>query len=140
MSDQLQDFEQFMKRREDVAKAYVNGDSEPISNIATVESPATFFGPGGGTISGPEAVTSAYIQGASAFETEGESELEILHTAASHNIAYWVGLQRAKVQLKSNPKPVPMDLRITEIFRRDGDDWKLIHRHADTLVEDQKKN
>ena len=33
MNDDLHDFEQFMKRREDAARAYVNGDAEPVSRI-----------------------------------------------------------------------------------------------------------
>jgi hypothetical protein len=27
-------------------------------------------------------------------------------------------------------------LRVTMLFRRDGDDWRLVHRHADPLVRE----
>jgi len=27
-------------------------------------------------------------------------------------------------------------LRVTGVFRRDGDDWRLVHRHADPLVHE----
>jgi hypothetical protein len=45
MNNDLHHFEQFMKRREDVARAYVRSDAEPLGRIVTRVSPATFFGP-----------------------------------------------------------------------------------------------
>ena len=28
-----------------------------------------------------------------------------------------------------------LDLRVTHVYRREGADWRLVHRHADPLVD-----
>ena len=139
MSNELEDFQQFMKQREEIARAYVQGDAAPINSIATQNAPATFFGPGGGRVEGAKEVASSYEKGAASFDIHGESNLEILQMAASDGIAYWVGFQHATAYFRGNPEAVPMKLRITELFRREGNEWKLVHRHADMLAEEQKK-
>jgi hypothetical protein len=48
MTDDLHEFEKFMKWREDAARAYVIGDFAPLGRIATRQSPAAVFGPGAG--------------------------------------------------------------------------------------------
>ena len=94
MNDDLHDFEQFMKRREDAARAYVGGDAAPLGRIVARVSPATFFGPRGGYEQGPDQVYSIYERDAAHF-TSGDTSFEVLHMAASGGIAYWVEFQRA---------------------------------------------
>src|SRR3954468_2617181 len=78
---------------------------------------------------------SRYERDAEAFEPGGDTSFEILHMGASDGLAYWVGFQRATAHLRGRTEPVPFNLRVTEVFRREGGEWKLIHRHADTLKE-----
>ena len=56
---------------------------------------------------------------------------------SGEKLAYWVGLQHATVHMDG--KELPITLRVTELFRRHGDEWLLFHRHADTLTGDQNK-
>ena len=136
MNNDQNDFEQFMKQRSEAALAYINGDAAPLGEIAAGHSPATFFSPSGAYREGAEAVWSQYEFDATNFERGGEGQLEILHMGASDGLAYWVGFQRATARLRGKYETVPFNLRVTELFRRDGDTWKLIHRHADTLLTD----
>jgi len=138
MAEEVQSFEAFMKTRQTVAQAYVQGDSTALAEIVARVLPATFFGPGGGHREGTEIVAAAYARDAESFEPGGETHLEVLHQGASEGIGYWVGFQHAKAKLRGDAKLKPMKLRVTEVFRREGQDWKLVHRHADLLSEAQR--
>jgi len=143
MNNSTLDFEQFMKQRETAARAYVQGNPSPLSRMATHHSPATFFAPMGGYEQGASSVSSKYEHDAASFKPGGDSHFEILQMEAGDEFAYWVGFQRATAQMEGSKEAVPFNLRITEVFRREGNDWKLVHRHADSLVDapahDKKK-
>jgi ketosteroid isomerase-like protein len=134
MESELQDFEEFMKLRATIAQAYVNGDAEPLARISSRDLPGTFFGPGGDYELGAEEVLARYKRDARNF-VSGDTTFEILETGASGELAYWIGFQRATMKLKGRDEVIPMSLRVTEIFRRDREGWKLIHRHADFLKD-----
>jgi ketosteroid isomerase-like protein len=134
MQELTHDFTTFLQERDEAARAYVRGDPGPLGDVVAGASQATFFGPRGGIRQGAQDVWSTYERGAGAFSPGGDSKLEVLDRGESDDIAYWVGLQRARVRLRGDSVLTPIDLRVTEIFRREGDGWKLVHRHADQLV------
>jgi ketosteroid isomerase-like protein len=136
MNNDQQDFERFMQQRSEASRAYVSGEAAPLGEIVARHSPATFFGPRGGYSQGAEAVWSKYEHDAANFESSSENQFETLHMAARDGLAYWVGFHRATVHLRGRAEAVHFNLRLTELFRREGDTWKLIHRHADPLISE----
>jgi ketosteroid isomerase-like protein len=133
------DFETFLKRRADIARAYVNGDASLLDQIVARSGAASFFPPTGGSEKGAEAVAARYDTDVKAFRPGGETSFEILQSAASSDVAYWTGFQSAKVKMQGQDVPVAMKLRVTELFRRVGGEWQLVHRHADPLAEKQER-
>jgi ketosteroid isomerase-like protein len=134
-----QDFEKFLNQREKAASAYINGEAGPLGDLSTSTNPASFMGPGGGEIHGAREVTERYASDARFFATGSTGHFEIIHAEASGDLGYWVGFQRATTYFKGKADPVPFNLRITEIFRKENGQWKLIHRHADPLAEAQER-
>ncbi|HEV7716579.1 MAG TPA: NAD(P)H-dependent oxidoreductase [Steroidobacteraceae bacterium] len=137
---QPSDFDQFMKRRVEVARAYVNGDAAPLDTIVPRSGAASFFPPNGGSEQGAEAVLARYDKDAKVFGSGGDSSFEMLQSGASGDVAFWTGFQSARVKMQGSSEPVAMKLRITEVFRRLGGNWKLVHRHADPMVEPAKRD
>ena len=127
-------FSEFMKTREAAADAYCHGSAEEVVELSTAREPASFFGPDGRIVSGVEPVRSNYRAAASRFGPQGSNAFRIVHEAEGGDIAYWSGVQEAVVEIDG--RPVPMTLRITELFRREEGEWTLVHRHADMLKAD----
>ncbi len=100
MNDDLHNFEEFMKQREEASRAFVNGDIGPLDRIATHTSPATIFGPKGDYVEGADEVNAANASGAKLFESGSECSFEILQMAAHDGLAYWAGIQRSTVRMK----------------------------------------
>ncbi|MBA3823022.1 MAG: hypothetical protein H0X24_03835 [Ktedonobacterales bacterium] len=107
MSSALADFKRFMQQREEAARAYVNGDAQPLLRLSASEAPATFFSPRGDFFEGAEAVVARYATDVASFAMDSDNTFQILQMAASDGLAYWVGLQRALVHMQGQAEPVP---------------------------------
>jgi len=140
MSTQPEAFTQFLHSREAASLDYVRGQPEAFLALAAEHGKASFFPPGGGHVRGAVAVKERQGKDAEAFgEATESSRFEIFHSAADAEVGYWTGLQHAKVQMKGKRELLSMTLRVTEVFRKEAGEWKIVHRHADMLAEPQAK-
>jgi ketosteroid isomerase-like protein len=139
MSKQLKDFRHFMRtERHAAANAYVSGDPTPVSELSVTRDPATFYGPGGGVVTGAKNVIRNNNRSAQGFAPGSRSKFKVIQLAADGDLAFWTGIQSAKVQLRGKAGKVTMNLRVTEVFRQMKSGWKLVHRHADMLTKATK--
>jgi ketosteroid isomerase-like protein len=48
--------------------------------------------------------------------------------------AYRQALERQEARLTGREDMARISLRVTMVFRREGDTWKVVHRHADPIT------
>ena len=60
---------------------------------------------------------------------------EIVAAEARGELAYTVALEHTTASV-NGAEPTPYVLRVTTIFRREGGEWKVVHRHGDALGAD----
>lgn len=51
----------------------------------------------------------------------------------SGDMAYTAGLEHISVSVDGKPRT--FTLRATQVYRREGGEWKVAHRHGDTVTE-----
>jgi hypothetical protein len=53
---------------------------------------------------------------------------------ATSELVCLLDLEHWKVRVGDRPDVEPVDLRVTTTLRREGDDWKIVLRHADPIT------
>lgn len=130
-------FDRFLHRYEAANTAFVNGDPEPWLAITSEQDPASIFGGFGGTgESGVADVLERYRLAARAFQPSGAVvDFDYLVKDVRGKIAYTVAIERADVLFAGQTERRPQVLRVTMIFRFEQGRWRIVHRHADTMIE-----
>lgn len=130
------DFERFLKRYEAANTAFVNGDPSQWLAMTARKDPVSIFGGFGGLgDAGLAAVHQRYLLAATAFQPGGTAvDFQYLVKDVQGRLAYTVAIERSHVMYTGQTELKPQVLRATMLFRRDHGEWKIIHRHADTMT------
>jgi ketosteroid isomerase-like protein len=128
-----QDVAALIARWSEAAQLYIDGDLRAYAAIARHAEDYTLLPPQGGDArSGFDGSDDAVEWTARTFRG-GQADLEVVHTYTSGDLAVLVAVERQAGAVGDLP-PQDWSLRITLVFRREGTDWRLVHRHADPLV------
>ena len=66
---------------------------------------------------------------------EGEPiRFERISEYATADLAYILEIERTRAKAGGADEMSPISLRVTTIFRREDDGWRIVHRHADPIT------
>jgi ketosteroid isomerase-like protein len=126
--------QRLLEQKARTQRAWVNGEVSP--EIFGQRAHVTLLNPFGGYSGRGQEGVQAVQQGAIAHFVGSASEVEseLLHAIVSDDLAVLVMIERSQVRLKGYDEPRPWLLRVTQVFQREGDEWRSVHRHADPLL------
>jgi len=128
------DLGELVERVQEAAGALIQGDVRRYFALVNEAPDYTLMPPTGGpTRHGPDTSAASIEALEEFFAGAGEADFEIEQSYASGDLAVLVGVERQHGRVGGLPDQ-DWSLRVTLVFRREGSDWRLVHRHADALV------
>lgn len=126
---------ELLQRMRVAAAAYIRGDVRDYLELFDHPDDYSLMPPYGGETRLGFQPTEAELDATSEFFATGEAELEVQHTYVSGDLVVLVAVERQHGEVAGLPDQ-DLSLRVTIVFRRAGDRWQIVHRHADPLVEE----
>ncbi len=112
--------------------ALMRGDIETYRSIVTFSQDFTLMSPFGGTPSHGRDMTTETWQAMGRFFRNGTFAQDVVQTYASEDMVVLALIEHCSAEVGGLPHQDWL-LRVTLVYHRNGEDWLLVHRHADPL-------
>jgi ketosteroid isomerase-like protein len=118
----------------DAEFALHNGDSAPRRALWSSIEPVSVLGALQNAF-GQAGINGLFAQLGKAFSNCTSFEYEVLACDVIGDMAYMACLEHTSVSVDG--KPGTYTLRVTQVFRREGGAWRVVHRHGDMGPQDK---
>lgn len=135
-----QSFQKFLQEWEAAQTRFINGDPTLWKQHTSQRADVTILGGFGGEgEKGWNAVGARYDWASSQYQAgRATMKVDYLSVVVSGDLAFTAGVERQhNVRVGGQRETTQRALRATQVFRKEGDRWKLLHRHADQMTEKQ---
>ena len=127
------DVDELVERMQEAADAHMRGDIRHYLSLFDYADDYTLMPPYGGETRHGSVYTDEVVAETSASFASGEATLELETSYVAGDMVVLVAVERQHGEVGGTPDQ-DWSLRVTLVFRRSGERWELMHRHADPLV------
>ena len=124
---------ELIQRSAEAAKAYIRGDMRTYFTLIRHGDDYTLMSPFGGEPTRGFDTSPERLEALERYFRNSEAELDVVQTYTSGDLVVLVVIERQHGEVGGLPDQ-DWSLRVTWVFRRDGSEWRQVHRHADPLV------
>lgn len=111
-----------------------NGDSAPRRALWSRNEPVSVLG-AWRTAHGQAELDELFTRLAGSFSDCTAYAFELLAYDVVGSMAYTAGLEHTSASVDGEPRTYT--LRATQVYRREDGEWRVAHRHADTVSDDR---
>ena len=129
------DFAELMAEARRALDAIAKGDASIYKQILSSSEEVTLANPFGGVARGRTAVVERVELAASNFRDGEVVSLETVSQLVSGDLAYTFEIERFRSRVAGADEFTEIALRTSCVYRLEGGEWKVLHRHADPRVE-----
>ena len=122
-----------VRQTEQAAAALISGDIRRYFTLTKHADDFTLLAPFGGEPRHGSDTSKEALEAMAQFFRGGEASLELVQSYTSGDLAVLVLIERLHGEVGGMPDQ-DLSLRVTLVYRRDRQQWRLVHRHADPLV------
>ena len=130
-----QELVDLVRKTEAQASAFMRGDMDKWSGLVRIAGDFTLMQPFGGEASRGFDMSPERLARLASYFRNGDAKLELLQTYASDDLVVLAMIEHQHGEVGGLPNQ-DWSLRVTQVYRRQGGQWWLVHRHADPLVRD----
>jgi ketosteroid isomerase-like protein len=128
------DLEEVLEQYHRALEAVVTGDPSPQERLWSRRDDVTLANPLGPPARGWTEVSKTLRRAVSQLSDGEILAFEQISAYSSDDLAYILEIERSRVRVGDAGEPAPSSLRVTTIFRREEDGWRILHRHADPIT------
>ena len=123
----------FIAKLEAAEHEFAQGRPAAFKALWSHDDQVSLCGGFGGVVSGWDNV-GARLDWASSQISEGTRSREEIGSTVGADFAYIVQTEQIRFRVPGRAEQSTRDFRVTMVFRRDSDGWRIIHRHADSQM------
>ncbi|MGW9632046.1 nuclear transport factor 2 family protein [Agromyces sp. NPDC055520] len=116
----------------DAELALHNGDPGPRRALWSRAEPVSVLG-AWRNATGQAEIDELFTYLAASFSDCTSSTVELVAFDVAGDMAYTAALEHTSVSVDGQPRTYT--LRATQVYRREGGQWRVTHRHGDTVAE-----
>jgi ketosteroid isomerase-like protein len=128
-----QEVADLVRKTEARASAFMRGDIDKWADQTRIADDFTLMQPFGGEASRGFDMSPARLARLASYFKNGDAKVELVQSYASGDLVVLAVIEREHGEVGGLPDQ-DWSLRVTLVFRRQGAEWWLVHRHADPLV------
>lgn len=125
------DFPRFLERMDHAQLQLQNGAAGPYKELWSHADDVTLIGGFGGKVEKGWPAVSERLDWAATQFTHGRNTIERLQVQTSGVLGYVVQKEQIRFVVPGDTRESERSYRVTIVCRREGAEWRIIHRHAD---------